>query len=123
MRDFSPGPLLTRNALLASIAHTPRKSRSAAPATVASLHVAPPSVVRRNVPFDPEAQATAALTALTPRKLAVVPLCWGTQVWPCANPAAVSASAEIVSETGGSCFKLELSSFATIWVWKPVAKV
>src|SRR3954471_4778510 len=51
-----------------------RKSRPDEPGTVRDSQVAPPSVVRSTVPADPLAQATAALTTLIPRSLAVVPL-------------------------------------------------
>ncbi|SPF34857.1 hypothetical protein SBA4_1580022 [Candidatus Sulfopaludibacter sp. SbA4] len=46
-----------------------------------ATHVAPPSVVFSHVPPVPLAHATFALTALTPRRDAVVVLFWGTQVW------------------------------------------
>src|SRR5437763_14425674 len=58
-----------------------RKSRSAAPGIVAERQFEPPSVVFRNVPLDPLAHTTFAFTALTPRKDAVVPLCWGSHDW------------------------------------------
>src|SRR5580693_1700711 len=84
MRDFSPAPMLSRNAVFSSKARMARKSRSEAPGTFAAFHVAPPSSVRRNVPLPPLAQTTDWLTALTPRRDAEVPLDCG--VHDCAAP-------------------------------------
>src|SRR5713226_2363777 len=78
MRDFSPLPMLSRYAVRSSTARTARKSRSAAPGTVAARQCAPPSEVRRYVPLVPPAQTTVGLTALTPRSEAVVLLSCGT---------------------------------------------
>src|SRR5579863_2070269 len=81
MRDLSPGPLLIRYAVVALSARTPRKSRLSAPGTLPDCQVAPPSRVHNQTPPAPLAQATFALTALIPRREAVVPLVWSTQVW------------------------------------------
>src|SRR3954468_14385984 len=77
MRDWSPGPALSRYAVRASTACTSRKSSASAPGTVAARQVSPPSVVRKNVPFVPLAQTMLSLTTLSPRRLAVVLLVWG----------------------------------------------
>src|SRR2546421_227421 len=71
MRDCSPGPADMRNASSAENATTARKSRDSAPGTCAGCQ-SWPSVVRRYVPWVPEAQAIFFDTALTPRKLSVV---------------------------------------------------
>src|ERR1700735_5459263 len=84
MRDFSPAPMLSRNATFSSNARTARKSRSEAPGTFAAFHVMPPSRVRRKVPLLPLAQMVDWLTALTPRRDAEVPLDCG--VHDCAAP-------------------------------------
>src|SRR5579864_510881 len=71
--------MLSSTAVFSSNACTARKSRSAAPGTVAAFQVSPPSSVVRKVPLDPLAQATFALTTLTPRREAVVLLVCGVQ--------------------------------------------
>src|SRR5262245_35644969 len=86
MRDFSPSPMLSRYAVLASNASTSRKSSDSAPGTFSSCQVTPPSVVFRHVPPAPLAHAILSLTALTPRKRAFVPLVcsihWAAADWP-----------------------------------------
>src|SRR6185437_13128334 len=72
MRETSPVPMLTRKAVLASKAHTARKSRRSV-VTLPEVHVAPPSVVRSQVAPVPLAQAVFASTAITPR-IDVAPL-------------------------------------------------
>ena len=81
MRDFSPGPMLMRKTVRASMARMPRKSRVSAPGTLAAVQVAPPSVVRRKVPAVPLAQTTWASTAEMPRSPAVVLVVWRVQDW------------------------------------------
>src|SRR5712692_10559325 len=71
MRDWSPGPADMRKASSAEKATTARKSRDSAPGTCAGCQ-SWPSVVRRYVPWVPEAQAILFQTALTPRRLSVV---------------------------------------------------
>src|SRR5882757_6082192 len=71
MRDCSPGPADMRNASSAEKATMARKSRDSAPGTCAGCQ-SRPSVVRRYVPWVPEAQAIFFDMALTPRRLSVV---------------------------------------------------
>src|ERR1022692_1760458 len=92
MRDFVPGPLLINQAVWLSNARTLRKSGSPAPGTTATCQVAPPSSVRRYAPPAPLAQTTAGLTALTPRKDAVVPLVCASATEAAATPVRHSAS-------------------------------
>src|SRR5271157_1076337 len=79
MRDLPPAPMLSRYAVFSSMPQTARKSRSSAPGTCAARQVTPPSVVRRKAPPVPLAQTILALTALTPRREALVPLVWRVQ--------------------------------------------
>src|SRR4029079_8161366 len=50
----------------------------AAPGTGRGCQLAPPSTVRRTVPFAPLAHATLGDTALRPRRRAVTPLFWSS---------------------------------------------
>src|SRR5512135_2110781 len=76
MREALPGPILRRKAFAGPNASTSLKSRESAPGTWPTIHVVPPSVVRKYVPCVPLTHATLELTALTPRNLSRVPLCW-----------------------------------------------
>src|ERR1019366_3616807 len=104
MRDFAPGPLLINQAVWLSNARTLRKSGSPAPGTTAACQVAPPSSVRRYAPSAPLAQTTAGLTALTPRKDAVVPLDCAIQV--CASAPEAAATSIRHSASVGQCNSL-----------------
>src|SRR3954471_22859156 len=76
----------------ATVSLTPSTSRNcndSAPGTTPDLQVAPPSVVRANVPPRPLAQTTRLFTGLTAISPCVVPLPWGVSVgWRGAAPAA-----------------------------------
>src|SRR5581483_8007376 len=87
MRDLSPGPMLSRKTVRGSIARTARKSICSAPGTLDALQLAPPSRVTSHVPPVPLANATRALTALMPRKDALVPLVCGVPLCAPARPA------------------------------------
>jgi hypothetical protein len=80
MRDASPGPMLSTNAVRASMASMSRKSSCPESGIVRRCHVAPPSSVRSTVPFAPLAHATRSLTALIPRSRSVTPLTCGTHL-------------------------------------------
>src|SRR3974390_2760170 len=92
MRDLSPLPMLSSQAVFPFNAQTARKSRDSAPGTWAACQVDPPSAVRRNVPAVPLAQTVWALTALTPRRDAEEPEVWRVQ--DCAARAAGSIRAK-----------------------------
>src|ERR1017187_1222647 len=104
MRDFAPCPLLINQAVWLSNARTLRKSGSPAPGTTAACQVAPPSSVRRYAPPAPLAQTTAGLTALTPRKDAVVPLDCATHV--CGSATEAAATPVRHSASVGQCNSL-----------------
>src|SRR5947207_8147773 len=74
MRDASPGPMLRAYARRSLNASMSRKSSASVPAIGRGCHVAPPSMVRRIVPFAPLAHAIDVDAALIPRSRAVVPL-------------------------------------------------
>src|SRR5208283_2943374 len=78
MRDWSPGPADMRKASSAEKATRPRKSRVAASGTFAAIQVRPALVVRRYVPWVPEAHTIDCETALTLRRFSVV---GGDWVW------------------------------------------
>jgi hypothetical protein len=71
---LSPGPALIAQARRALSAAMSRKSSRAAPATLSTVHVTPPLVVRAIRPCVPLAHTTVGLTAASPRNSAVVPL-------------------------------------------------
>ena len=66
--------MLIANAVLDDVAAIERKSRVAAPGTIAVVQRPPPFVVRITVPRCPLAQATLGDTTLNPRSSASVPL-------------------------------------------------
>src|SRR5271156_4660767 len=74
MRDLSPSPIDSKNALRSSKAWTSRKSRPSAPATCPAFQVIPPSSVRTYVPKVPLAHTTFLLTTARPRSRALVTL-------------------------------------------------
>src|SRR2546423_1033874 len=65
----------SRKAVSASKASTSRKSKLSASGTRPARQAFPPSVVRRYVPEAPLAHAPSRLTALTPRRRTLTPLC------------------------------------------------
>src|SRR5262245_25345944 len=73
MRDAGPLPMLRMYAVFSSMASISRKS-SGSEVTGNFFQVSPPSSVRSTVLPEPLAQATRALTALTPRRRAFTPL-------------------------------------------------
>src|SRR3954449_939012 len=74
MRESVPFPIERIRALLGPNASMSRNWSVSVPGGPTDCQVAPRSVVRRTVPTLPLAQATFALTAESPRRLAVEPV-------------------------------------------------
>ena len=102
MREAVPAPILSTYAVSASMASMSRKSRRSAPSTGTVCQRRPPSSVRRTVPAAPLAQATLALTALTPRSRAITPLRCDAQWGPGACQSATAASTAAVNVFTGA---------------------
>src|SRR5215510_3199907 len=91
--------MLSKYAVVALTPCTSRNCRESAPGTRPVFHVAPPSVVRSQVPSDPLTQTVRSSTGLTAMSSAFVPLSCSKRMIDCAVATLLGALAHAASVT------------------------